>query len=122
MRQRVPAVVFLSILSCAACASTGTVRYVKLVNTTKDSISAFGVARAGSDDFRDFELGANGLHGGGESIVVAIDVESGCVRDLRTVFADGRVLIDRGFDICRRDRYQPSRKRGDPERALASEP
>ena len=106
------AFVFLSALPCIACAGTSTVRYVKLVNTTKDSIAAFGVARAGSGDFRNVELEPSGLRGGGDSIIVAIASEGGCVRDLRTVFADGRVLIHPDFDVCKHDRYQPSRARG----------
>jgi len=92
-----PAFVFLSILPCVACAGTSTVRYVKLVNTTKDSIATFGVARAGSGDFRNIELEAGGLRGGGDSTIVAIASEGGCIRDLRTVFADGHVLDSSGL-------------------------
>jgi hypothetical protein len=105
------ALIFLSTLPCVACAGTSTVRYVKLVNTTKDSIATFAIARAGSGDFRNVELEPSGLQGGGDSIIVPVASEGGCVRDLRTVFADGRVLIHAGFDICKYDRYQPSRVR-----------
>jgi len=108
-------------LSSAACAHTSAVRYVKLVNTTKSSITSFGIASAGSTDFREAAIG-NALHGGGESATVAIRDDGSCVRDLRTVFADGRVLIEPGFDVCKRDRYQPALSRARGNRALVAQP
>lgn len=82
-----------------ACAAP--VHYVDVVNTAKDSLVAFAEAPAGSGEFRDLPLGG-ALHGGGDSITVAIEGDArSCLRDLRAEFADGRVLIQRGFDVCR---------------------
>lgn len=87
----------------AQCAAT--VHYVEVVNTAKDSLVAFAQAPAGSGDFRDLPLGGS-LQGGGDSTTVAIETDSrGCLRDLRVEFADGRVLIQRGFDVCRYGSY-----------------
>jgi hypothetical protein len=87
----------------AGCAAT--VHYVDVVNTAKDSLVAFAQAPAGSGAFRDLPLGGV-LHGGGESATVAIEGDAGnCLRDLRAEFADGRVLIQRGFDVCRYGSY-----------------
>lgn len=91
--------VALLAVSNAACA--GTVHYVNVVNTAKDSLVAFSVAPAGSGDFRELPLGG-ALHGGGDSATVAIARGSrGCLRDLRAEFADGRVLVQRDFNVCK---------------------
>lgn len=82
-------------------AGAGTVHYLDVVNTAKDSLVAFSEASPGSGEFRDLPLGG-ALHGGGDSTTVAIEADSRhCLRDLRAEFADGRVLIQRGFDLCR---------------------
>lgn len=87
----------------AGCA--GTVHYLDVVNTAKDSLVAIAAAPAGSGDFRDLPLGG-ALHGGGDSATVAIGRDShGCLRDLRLEFVDGRVLIQRDFDVCRYGSY-----------------
>lgn len=87
----------------AGCAAT--VHYVDVVNTAKDSLVAFAEAPAGSGAFLDLPLGG-ALRGGGDSATVAIEGDSrSCLRDLRAEFADGRVLIQRGFDVCRYRSY-----------------
>lgn len=97
-------VALLSVTLNAACAAT--VYYVDLVNTAKSSVTSFAVAPAGSEDFREVPLGAAPLQGGGESTAIAIrNDESGCLRDLRTVFADGRVLIQQKFNVCKYRTY-----------------
>ncbi|KRF02083.1 hypothetical protein ASG87_11405 [Frateuria sp. Soil773] len=86
-------------LACAAC--TGNVHYVELVNTAPSSVVAFAVAPAGSGDFRDVPLGKAPLQGGGVSTTIAVRDDGDCLRDFRSTFADGRTLLQRGFDVCR---------------------
>lgn len=87
-------------ISGAACA--GTIHYIDLVNTAPSSVVAFAVAPAGSQDFQDIPLGKAPLQGGGVSTTIAIrDDGSGCLRDFRSTFADGRTLLQRDFNICR---------------------
>ncbi|HJT97310.1 MAG TPA: hypothetical protein VJ696_03270, partial [Rhodanobacteraceae bacterium] len=46
------------------------------------------------------------LHGGGNSATVAIGKDGeGCLYDLRARFADGRVLVQRRFDVCKYRSY-----------------
>lgn len=78
--------------------------YLDLVNTAPTSLSTFAVAAAGSDDWRAVELGDAPLQGGGASTTVAIRGE-GCLRDLRSTFRDGRMLVQRNFDVCRYRSY-----------------
>lgn len=100
---------FSSLLIAASFAASNafaadTVHYVDLVNTAPSSIRSFAVAAAGSDAFGDVVLGATPVHGGGDSTTVRIG-DGGCLRDFRTVFADGRVLLQRNFDVCRNRSY-----------------
>lgn len=82
-------------------AGAGAVHYLDVVNTAKDSLVALAEAPPGSGEFRDLPLGG-ALRGGGDSTTVAIEADARhCLRDLRAEFADGRVLIQRGFDLCR---------------------
>jgi hypothetical protein len=100
--MRMPVIALLLVVSqgCAAAAT----RYVDLVNTAPDSIASFAVAAAGSDDFRAAELGGTPLQGGGDSTTIAL-AEGGCLRDFRTVFADGHVLVQKNFDVCKYRSY-----------------
>ena len=79
--------------------------YIDLVNTAKNSITRFSVAPAGSHHFRPLALGNQPLHGGGDSTTVAIRDDDGCLRDLRTEFGNGRVLIQQNFDVCKYRSY-----------------
>jgi len=80
-------------------ASAGTVYYVDLVNTTTSSIVSFEVARTGSERFHALRLGAP-LQGGAGATIAIRKNDDGCLRDLRVVFADGRIVTHRGFDVC----------------------
>lgn len=95
-------IVSIFAITAAASAHAGTVWYVDLVNTAPVSIVSFEVARAGSDLFHSVPFGSKPLQGGGESATVQIRKgdDDSCRRDLRIRFNDGRVLTDRGFDIC----------------------
>jgi hypothetical protein len=95
--------VALAVAASNACAA-GTVHYVDLVNTAPASIRSFSVAAAGSDDFRDVALGSTSVRGGGDSTTIRIS-DGDCLRDFRTVFADGRVLVQQNFDVCRNRSY-----------------
>jgi hypothetical protein len=78
----------------------GTVYYVDLVNTATSNIVALEVARAGSERFHALRLDAAPLHAGAAATVAIRKGNDGCLRDLRVVFADGRVVTHRGFDVC----------------------
>ncbi|HEY0197261.1 MAG TPA: hypothetical protein VGC19_01810 [Rhodanobacter sp.] len=92
--------VFLLLASASGTACAGNVHYLDLVNTAPDSVVSFAVAPAGSTDYHDIPLGT--LHGGGDSATVAIRSRAdGCLRDLRTVFANGHTLIQKNFNVCK---------------------
>lgn len=81
------------------------VHYIELVNTAPTSITAFAVAAPGSDDYREIGLGGKPVHGGGDSTTIAIADGEGCLRDFRTQFGDGRVLVQKSFNICKLRSY-----------------
>jgi hypothetical protein len=80
--------------------SASTVYYVDLVNTAKSSIVSLEVARSGSERFHVLHLGAAPLQEGAAATVAIRKGNDRCLRDLRVVFADGRVVTHRGFDVC----------------------
>ncbi|HEY0181128.1 MAG TPA: hypothetical protein VGC30_16055 [Dokdonella sp.] len=87
-------------LVAARTAAAAGVHYLDLVNTAHDDVVSFAVAAAGEAEFRDARLGDAPLRGGGDSTTIRID-GPGCRRDFRTVFASGRVLVQKDFDVCR---------------------
>jgi len=93
----------ITLLLAGGTATAGDLHYLDLVNTAPSSLTAFAVAAVGSDDWRAVELGDVPLRGGGDSTTVAI--RGDCVRDLRSTFRDGRVLVQRSFDVCRYRSY-----------------
>lgn len=94
------------LLGAANSARAESTHYLDLVNTADSSIVAFAVAPAGTDRFHDISLGAEPLQGGGNSTTIAIDGDgNGCSRDLRATFIDGRVLIQRNFNVCKYRSY-----------------
>ena len=96
--------IFASAALCAVISSpalAGTVYELDLVSSSQSGIVSFEVARTGSDRFHAARFVTAPLQDGGESATVQIREDgSGCRRDLRIGFADGRVLIERGFDLC----------------------
>jgi len=74
-------------------------RYFDLVNAAHDSVTSLAVAPAGSDAFREIDLGAP-LRGGLTSTTVQIAGDD-CLRDFRVVFRDHRTLVYRGIDVSR---------------------
>lgn len=115
---------FITGLLLSACTTihAAGMHYLELVNTAPAALTAFAIADAGSDDWRQIPLGATALHGGGESTTVGIEHGAGCRRDLRATFADGRVLLQRGFDVCKYRTYHTGRYLRSAERALLAQP
>lgn len=101
-------------------AAAGDLHYLDLVNTAPSSLTGFAVAAAGSDDWRGVDLGDAPVQGGGDSTTVAIR-GGDCLRDLRSTFRDGRVLIQRNFDVCRYRSYHTGQylRRAQAEARLA---
>jgi hypothetical protein len=93
------AVIVIAIATSRLCLADG-VHYIELVNTAPDSITSFAIAQVGSRDFHEIPLGATALQGGGDSTTIGIAGE-GCLRDFRTVFGNGRTLVQRNFDVCK---------------------
>ena len=84
--------------------------YLDIYNTAPSSIESFAVAPAGTQAFRDTALADGPVHGGGDSVTVAFDkADGGCLRDFRTRFIDGRVLIQNGFNVCKVRSYHTGR-------------
>lgn len=82
--------------------------YLDIYNTAPSSLVAFAVAPAGSGTFHDYPLGTKPVQGGGDSMTVALSGE-GCLRDLRLSFADGRVLEQKDFNVCKYRSYHTGR-------------
>jgi hypothetical protein len=102
MRIIFPLIVAFAVAS-GTCAADG-VHYVELVNTAPDSITSFAIAEAGGKEFREIPLASSSVHGGGDSTTISIDGD-GCLRDFRTVFRNGRTLVQQNFDVCKYRSY-----------------
>ncbi|HEY0659903.1 MAG TPA: hypothetical protein VGD21_01055 [Lysobacter sp.] len=111
-RAAVLATLLLAVATHGAHAEHASTRYFDLVNATHDSVTSFAVAPAGSDAFRELDLGGP-LRGGLTSTTVDI-AEGGCRRDFRVVFRDGRRLLYPDIDVCRYRRLRLTDKDGKP--------
>jgi hypothetical protein len=84
--------------------------YLDVYNTAPSSLVSIGVAPAGTTAFRITSFADRPIGGGGDSVTVAIDsTDADCIRDLRLAFADGRVLMQKGFNVCRFRSYHTGR-------------
>jgi len=111
------------LLAAIEAQAAGTTHYLDLVNTAQNSITAFSIAPAGSNHFRPLPFGDQPLHGGGDSTTVAIRDDNGCLRDLRTEFRNGRVLIQKNFDVCKYRSYHTGQYlRGKAQTTIAATP
>jgi hypothetical protein len=99
----------LPLLFIATPCLAATVHYVEVYNTARSSIVAFESAAPGTDGFGPVALTDFPLQGGGASATATFGGTEGCLRDLRIRFADGRVLLHRGFDVCRSATYHTDR-------------
>lgn len=120
--MRTPSLLVLLFAAANVGAAEAT-HYLDLVNTAKNSIVAFSVAPVGSNRFRPLPFGDQPLHGGGDSTTLAIRDDGGCLRDLRTEFSNGRVLIQKNFDICKYRSYHTGQYlRGQAQTTIAATP
>jgi len=97
-------IVSLAIAAAGTCLADD-VHYVELVNTAPDSIMSFSIATTGSRDFREVPLGTAPVRGDGDSTTISI-AGDGCLRDFRTVFDNGRTLVQQNFDVCKYRSYR----------------
>ena len=99
--------------------------YLDVYNTAPSSLVGIAAAPAGSGSFRDLRLADRPVHGGGDSATVAFDkADGGCLRDLRLTFADGRVLAQQSFNVCKFRSYHTGRywRAAAPDAKLAARP
>ncbi len=88
----------------AVCAQT--VYRFDVVNASANTIKVVAIAPAGGQVFRkaiDESRRPVQLRGGESMTITTHPSEGGCLRDLRVTFDNGREVIERSFDICRRD-------------------
>ena len=110
MRIAVPALIALAFIAVFPALANAQTYYVDIFNTAPSSIASFAIAAAGTPTFRVSGLADRGVHGGGDSVTVAFDkADGGCLRDFRTTFADGHVLIQKGFNVCKFRSYHTGR-------------
>ncbi|HEY0230451.1 MAG TPA: hypothetical protein VGC55_04285 [Dokdonella sp.] len=111
-----------TLLAASRVCAADPVHYVELVNTARASLSSFAVAAAGSGEFRPVALGAAALQGGGDSTTIGI-AGAGCLRDFRAEFADGRVLMQKNFNVCTLRSYHTGQylRRREPATSVAQE-
>ncbi|MFC4765778.1 hypothetical protein [Dyella koreensis] len=103
MRRWLLAALFVSL---PAVASVDRVCYVNLVNDAESSIVSFEAAPARSQQWVRIPIGEQPLAGGGATML-GIRKGTDCLHDFRIAFADGRTLIQSGFDICRFASFHP---------------
>ncbi|MEP6940061.1 MAG: hypothetical protein ABI846_09875 [Rudaea sp.] len=118
-------VCLFALLGGAACVHAAEkTHYLDLVNTAPDSIVSFAAAASGSGRFVEARLAT--LLGGGDGATIAIATapgREGCLQDLRIGFANGRILIQKNFDVCRYRSYHTGRYlRGSAQTVVATVP
>lgn len=93
---------------------TENVRQFEVVNAGANDIASVAVAQAGSGVFR---TALDDHHHpilvkSGESITIPVRPgEGGCLRDLRVKFADGEILVEHQFDVCKNERFRAASPR-----------
>ena len=118
IRSLIVSMVFAASGACLA----DDMHYVELVNTAPDSITSFSVAPSGTRNFQEIPLGSAPVHGGGDSTTIAIAGDE-CLRDFRTVFRNGRTLVQQNFDVCKYRSYHTGQylRRHAPQTALVKD-
>lgn len=89
------------LVATAAPAFAGTVYQVDLANSGASDIVSIESARSGSNRFHPLRFVSRPSQYGSESVTFQLRRGDACIRDLRIAFADGHVMIHRGFDLCR---------------------
>lgn len=103
-------VVFVLLAGLSNPAAADAVYYIDIVNTAPNNITSLEMALRGSNQFHSILPGNEPVHGGGESVTVAVRRgNDGCLRDLRVGFSDGRTLVHPDFNICRNVSYHSGR-------------
>ena len=112
----------LGIIATARVCAADPVHYIELVNTARASLSSFAIAAAGSGDFHPVPLGVSALQGGGDSTTIGV-AGDGCLRDFRAEFADGRVLMQKNFNVCKVRSYHTGQylRRREPAVSVAKQ-
>ena len=73
-----------------------------LVNSAPNPIKTFAVgATLGNEIYREINLHGQWLPAGESVTIVTRLSEGGCLRNLRTVFGNGEVRVERNFNVCR---------------------
>jgi hypothetical protein len=110
MRTAMLVLIALALITIVPAIANAQTYYIDIYNTAPSSIESFAVAPAGTQAFRDIALADRTVHGGGDSVTVAFDkADGGCLRNFRTRFVDGRVLIQNGFNMCKFRSYHTGR-------------
>ena len=79
----------------------------RVVNAAASPIVAVEATPVGTTHLGRLSLADRPLHPGRE-LGVAVEGVMRCRYDLRLVYADGRAVLKRGFNLCRRTRTQPA--------------
>lgn len=82
-------------------------QYLRVVNAAASPIVAVEATPVGTTHLGRLSLADRPLHPGRE-LGVAVEGVMRCRYDLRLVYADGRAVLKRGFNLCRRTRTQPA--------------
>lgn len=82
-------------------------QYLRVVNAAASPIVAVEATPVGTTHLGRLSLADRPLHPGRE-LGVAVEGVMRCRYDLRLVYADGRAVLKRGFNLCRRTRMQPA--------------
>ncbi|TLY51945.1 MAG: hypothetical protein E6K53_05905 [Gammaproteobacteria bacterium] len=116
-------VLLLITLSASAMNASAAERIYRfdLVNSAPNPIKTFAVAAAlGGEIYREINLHGQWLPAGESVTIVTRKSEGGCLRNLRTVFGNGEVRIERNFDVCRCASFDAGRVEKKCEQASVS--
>lgn len=99
---------------CLACfpllALADSVHTLEVINDTRTPINSFSIAPAGSEHWAEvsFKTPTQGfLFDYGLAVTLEFHDDDGCLRDLRTLFSNGRRIYARHFDVCKLHSYRP---------------
>jgi hypothetical protein len=104
---------FLALPIAAPVAAT---QYLRVVNAAASPIVAVEATPVGTTLHDRLSLAERPLHPGRE-VGVALGGTPRCRYDLRLVYADGREVLTRGFNVCRRPPAQPATLRAQSDEA-----
>lgn len=103
MRKTLVALLFVLPFAAPVAAT----QYLRLVNATDSPIVAVEATPVGTAQRGHLSLAERPLHPGRE-LGVALQGVTRCRYDLRLVYADGREMLTRGFNVCQRSHTQPA--------------